>query len=111
MMLDSERSAIAEQLIDLEAGLRQANLWSAETPSIDALQSEQPFAMDKLELEEWLQFIFIPTLYELLDSGSPLPDRCSIAPMAEETLDKKPIPTASLIDTIRELDWLITETD
>ena len=59
MTLDGTRSEIAAQLIDLEAGLRQLDLWSDEPPTAEALESEQPFAMDSLEFEEWLQFIFL----------------------------------------------------
>ena len=58
--MEGPRSAIAAQLIDLEAALRQLDLWSDAPPSQEALRSEQPFAMDALEFEEWLQFIFLP---------------------------------------------------
>lgn len=108
MPLEPPRSDIAERLIDLEAQLRQLNLWAADPPSPDALASEQPFAMDTLALEEWLQFIFLPTLYQLLDTGAALPERCAIAPMAEETLGKRGLPVASLIATLQDLDRLIT---
>ena len=111
MLLKPPRSDIAERLIDLEAQLRQLNLWAADPPSPDALASEQPFAMDTLALEEWLQFIFLPTLYQLLDTGAALPERCAIAPMAEETLGKRQLPTAALIATLEHLDQLITESD
>lgn len=111
MLLKPPRSDIAERLIDLEAQLRQLNLWAADPPSPDALASEQPFAMDTLALEEWLQFIFLPTLYHLLDTGAALPERCAIAPMAEETLGKRQLPTAALIATLEHLDQLITESD
>ena len=86
MSLDSPRSVIAERLIDVEASLRQLNLWAAEPPALHALQSEQPFAIDTLAFEQWLQFIFLPTLYQVLERGAALPDRSVIAPMAEETL-------------------------
>lgn len=109
--LEGPRSAIAALLIDLEAGLRQLDLWSDVSPSQEALTSEQPFAMDSLEFEEWLQFIFLPTIYDVLESDGALPDRCAIAPMAEETVGKKALPTKSLISTLKELDQLITELD
>jgi len=109
--LEGPRSAIAAQLIDLEATLRQLDLWTDTPPSQEAMSSEQPFAMDVLEFEEWLQFIFLPTLYEVLGSGEALPERCAIAPMAEETVGKKALPTEGLISTLRELDRLITESD
>jgi len=42
MLLEPPRSDIAERLIDLEAELRQLNLWAADTPTPEALASEQP---------------------------------------------------------------------
>ena len=109
MELEGPRTAIAAQLIDLEAALRQLDLWSDKQPSHEALSSEQPFAMDSLEFEEWLQFIFLPTIYDVLESGRALPERCAIAPMAEETVGKRALPTEPLISTLRELDQLITD--
>ena len=85
MELEGPRSAIAAQLIDLEAALRQLDLWSDESPSQEALSSEQPFAMDSLEFEEWLQFIFLPTLYEVLASGGALPERCAASSRSSGT--------------------------
>ncbi len=43
----------------LEAELRSANLWDAEKPSEEDLRSIEPFAVDKLSFNQWLQFIFI----------------------------------------------------
>lgn len=111
MLLESPRSDIAERLIDLEAELRQLNLWAAGPPPPHAFKSEQPFAMDQMSFEQWLQFIFLPTLYQLLDTGGALPKRCAVTPMAEETLARRQLPTASLIATLKDLDQLITETD
>ena len=105
------RNEIAAQLIELEAGLRQLGLWSDEVRSPESLLSDQPFAVDVLEMEQWLQYLFLPTLYDLLKHDAPMPEQCAVAPMAEETLGKKTIPCKALIATLRDLDRLITETD
>ena len=107
---EAARNAIAAQLIELEAGLRQLGLWSAEARSPESLASDQPFAVDVLEMEQWLQYVFLPTLYDLLKQDTPMPEQCAVAPMAEETLGKKPIACRALIATLRDLDRLITET-
>ena len=78
------RTEIAEVLIDIEAQLRQLGLWDKIPPSTEALASTEPFCVDTLTLPQWLQFIFLPTIYRLLEEEQPLPGRCSIAPMAEE---------------------------
>ena len=104
------RNEIAAQLIELEAGLRQLGLWSGDVRSPESLVSDQPFAVDVLEMEQWLQYVFLPTLYNLLKQDAPMPEQCAVAPMAEETLGKKPIHCKALIATLRDLDRLITET-
>jgi uncharacterized protein YqcC (DUF446 family) len=104
------RNEIAAQLIELEAGLRQLGLWSGDVRSPESLVSAQPFAVDVLEMEQWLQYVFLPTLYNLLKQDAPMPEQCAVAPMAEETLGKKPIACRALIATLRDLDRLITET-
>ncbi len=108
MTLQGPRNDIAAQLIDLEAALRQLDLWSDQPPPADAMQSEQPFAMDRMDFEHWLQFIFMPTLYRILETGDALPERCAITPMAEETIGKRSLPTQSLMSALRKLDQLIT---
>ena len=108
MELEGPRTAIAAQLIDLEAALRQLNLWSDEPPSQEALSSEQPFAMDSLEFEEWLQFIFLPKITELVEAGSALPQSCSTAPMAEEYFKAQQISAQPLINHLAAIDRLLT---
>ncbi|MEH6587551.1 MAG: YqcC family protein [Halioglobus sp.] len=78
------QTTIAEVLIDIEAQLRQLGMWDKIPPSSQALLSTEPFCVDTLTLPQWLQFIFIPTLYSMLEEQQPLPDRCGIAPMADE---------------------------
>ena len=78
------RTEVAEVLIDIEAQLRQLGQWHKVQPTAEALSSEEPFCVDTLTFTQWLQFIFLPTLYAMLEEGQALPQRCGIAPMAEE---------------------------
>ena len=74
----------SDLLFELEEILKAAGLWSAVMPSQDALASQQPFACDTLDFEQWLQFILIPRLRALLKSKT-LPPPMQIHPMAEVT--------------------------
>ena len=106
--LPAERCAIAERLIDLEAQLRQLDLWSVSPPPPEALASQQPFAVDTLAFQEWLQFLFLPRVYKLLESGAALPEHCAIAPMAEESLRGSHLPVTGLLEVLKALDELIS---
>ncbi|MCL4104281.1 UNVERIFIED_CONTAM: hypothetical protein GTU68_035143 [Idotea baltica] len=102
---------VAELLLDIESELRQLGLWQKTPPSAAAIASTEPFAVDTLTLSQWLQFVFLPTLYERLDSGSALPGRCGIAPMAEEFYRGSDLPTGPLMVALRDIDELLTSID
>ena len=99
---------IAELLIDIEAELRQLGLWDGVPPSAEALASDQPFSIDTLTLPQWLQFIFLPTIYRLLEQGQALPDRCGIAPMAEIYFQDTGFASAALEAALEKIDLLLS---
>ena len=103
------RTEIAEVLIDIEAQLRQLGLWDKIPPSSQALASTEPFCVDTLSLPQWLQFVFIPTIYQMLESGEPLPERCGIAPMAEEFFRGSGLAIDSLVRSLESVDELLSQ--
>jgi uncharacterized protein YqcC (DUF446 family) len=98
--------AVASLLIDIEQELRVMGLWEAEMPSAEALSSIEPFAIDTLTFPQWLQFIFIPKMFFLIDQQS-LPANCSIAPMAEEVFAQSNH-AVGLIAHLRAIDNLLS---
>ena len=101
-------TAIAALLIDIEAELRTLGLWDKVPPPPAALASDQPFSIDTLTLPQWLQFIFLPTLYRLLEQGEPLPQRCGIAPMAQEYFRGMGLASAALEDVLLQMDEMLS---
>lgn len=100
--------ALAEILMDIEKELRELRLWEAEPPSVEALASTEPFAVDTLSFPQWLQFIFIPRLYLLIDVGAALPSNCGIAPMAEHYFQSLNLNSTTLIKVLHKTDALLT---
>lgn len=78
------KAQLHQILLDIEHDLQALNEWDSKPPSAEALASTQPFCVDTLSLPQWLQFIFLPRMSTLIDSGQPLPTKCGIAPIAEE---------------------------
>ena len=103
------RTEVAEILIDIEAQLRQLDLWEKIPPPSESLASEQPFCVDTLTLPQWLQFVFLPTLYDMLERDRDLPRRCSITPMAEEFFRGSGLATGELLDVLKAIDELLSE--
>lgn len=84
MSTDTRHSQVASLLIDLEMELRRLQWWQAQRPSAEALASTVPFCVDTLSFDQWLQFVFLPTLQQMIELGMALPSNCQITPMAEE---------------------------
>jgi uncharacterized protein YqcC (DUF446 family) len=105
---DADPTQIAALLIDVEAELRQLQLWDDEPPSAEALASQQPFAIDTLTLPQWLQFIFLPNMYGLIEDEAPLPTKCGIAPMAEEFFRGQELGVSGLMDALEALDTVLS---
>ena len=75
---------LADALLVLEQELRQLGLWSGQPPSAAALASREPFCVDTLAFEEWLQWLFIPRMGQVVEHGGRLAAGCNIQPMGEE---------------------------
>jgi uncharacterized protein YqcC (DUF446 family) len=98
----------ARLLQQIESELKALQLWSTEKPSTAAFASTAPFACDFMTLEQWLQFIFLPSMQMLIETQQPLPVNCSIYPMAEIawvplTAGKQP-----LLTHLQQLDLLLS---
>ncbi len=100
--------AAAEILMDIEKELRELQLWDAEMISEEALASEQPFAVDTMTFPQWLQFIFLPRMYFMIEQKMQLPGNCGIAPMAEQYFSVLNLHSSPLIGYLQKIDALLT---
>ena len=103
---------LSDLLADVSAELKAMGLWQQQPPSAQALASTQPFAVDQLSFNQWLQFIFVPRIAQIIATQAPLPESCSIAPMAEEFFQGQanldPQKSAAMLVHLAALDRLIT---
>jgi len=95
-------------LVDLECAMRRAELWASRTPSADALASVQPFAVDTLSFPQWLQFIFIVKLKDILHNQLPLPKNSAVAAMGEEYFRGLPVSGAEITQLLKKMDTLLS---
>lgn len=107
--MSSIYAEIIAQLVELEAELKQLELWSLESPSAEALASTQPFCIDTLSLPQWLQFVFLQRMYQLVDTRAPLPRQCGIAPMAEEYFKSVNISAEQIIERLQYIDVVLSK--
>ncbi|MGQ9426618.1 YqcC family protein [Gilvimarinus sp. F26214L] len=107
--MNTRHDEIATLIMDLEASLRNLGLWSEQRPSAEALASQQPFCVDTLEFQQWLQFVFIERISILVERRLPLPNNSGLAPMAEEYFRGTPYSPENLIETLRTIDRTLSE--
>jgi len=105
--MDSRLPAVAEQLLLIERELRVLGWWAELPPSAEALGSEQPFCVDTLAFEEWLQWIFLPRMKRIVESGDELPGVSGIYPMAEMAFRERALESKALRKVLEGFDRLI----
>lgn len=93
-------------LQQLQRAMQELDLWQSFPPPEHAFASTEPFALDTMTAGEWLQWIFIPRMYALLESGAPLPTQIAISPYVEEAL-KETDGLIRLLRPLRELEQLL----
>jgi uncharacterized protein YqcC (DUF446 family) len=102
------RDRLSQLLKLLESELRSQGRWEDSPPPAEALHSTEPFAVDTLDFDQWLQWILLPRMHELLCRQLPLPSHCAIRPMAEEVYGPEDTATTRITVIIAEIDALLT---
>lgn len=100
---------VAALLMDLECEMRRLDIWSDQSPSVEAFASEEPFCIDTMDFSDWLQFVFLPRMRQMVEMQADLPKACGIAPIAEEYLVGRGALARSLVAVLLSLDELLSQ--
>lgn len=102
-------SLISQNLQNVEDALKKLELWALDEegrPDDEAFLSSIPFCLDTMEFHQWLQFVLLPKMRELLQTPSSLPKKMAIHAAAEEYYRGKWREYRSLLNALRKLDAL-----
>lgn len=102
-----QREAISMTLDALRAELQRAKLWSTTRPALSAFHSTIPFFTDTMPFEQWLQFVLIERLDEMLRVEAPLPALSGVAPMAEMVWAQDLAERRYIVELLQDLDDLL----
>ena len=105
----SKHQQLSNLLQQLEVQLKQNKLWQTLRPTASALSSSQPFCIDTLSFEQWLQFVFIEKIDILIKSNAALPTQICLSPMAEEAFRKLQSAPVELLKVIAAIDKLMSD--
>lgn len=95
---------VSALLLKIRTEMEELKLWQSSPPPTEALASTQPFCVDTLQFTEWLQWLLIPRLQEMIRQEIPLPQSSQIHPMAEEVFKQMEQDTGRLLELIGQLD-------
>jgi uncharacterized protein YqcC (DUF446 family) len=98
---------IAGLLLEIEADLSLGRKCEQKQPPMITLASRQPFCVDTLGLEQWLQWIFLPHMKQIIEQQQPLPSKSGIYAYAEEVLPGDQSDARHLLVLIKRFDDLI----
>ena len=87
--------------------MQQLDLWSSQRPELEAMASQVPFCADTLAYEQWLQWVFLPRMQQILEHSSPLPARCGLRPMGEQSLQHLGRRRVDLLVVLEQIDYLV----
>ncbi|WP_293672505.1 YqcC family protein [Thiolapillus sp.] len=60
---------LSRYLQRLENELQQLGWWSDLPPDSEAFESTAPFCHDRMTLDQWLQWVFIPSFQAIIDQA------------------------------------------
>ncbi len=105
------KTKLINTLKQLETALIKAQLWEDSMPSLTALSSCEPFCVDTLRFEQWLQWIFIPKMQEMLNAPqfNGFSHTSDIHTMAEHVFKDYQQDTTKITQLIKKIDKLINQ--
>lgn len=108
MIALEKRLAIKASLNSIQKELEALGLWSdgKNAPDKSAYKSTTPFYLDTMEFHQWLEFVLIPRMNQLLLQYGNLPENVNIHPYAQEIYRGKWQEYKELITKLREFDKL-----
>ena len=73
---------VDQRISQIEAEMRLNGMWQEKPPPAEALVITQAFGGDKLAFEQWLQFVFIPRVRQIITERGQFPARSQVADQA-----------------------------
>ena len=104
----NQHQRVSQILEQLELELKRLDLWQESAPAAEALASTLPFCVDTLEFHQWLQFVLLLRLRQMLLLQMPLPAQIALYPMATAVYKQSLPHHEQLIACLAELDEALT---
>ncbi len=105
---EEARKGVSTAIREVADAMAYHGIWDEPEPPADAWHSSQPFFADTMTFPQWLRYVLLGRLEDLLALDASMPEYCEVAPMAEEYARVHGLVLTSLIDALQHLDRLVT---
>ncbi len=89
----------------IEAEMIRIGLWQSDPLAPDQYDFQQAFAMDTMAFSQWLQFIFIPRVRDIIQTPGEFPSSSSVGAQAVREFDGTS-EASELVSLLSEFDAL-----
>jgi tetratricopeptide (TPR) repeat protein len=96
---------VRARLDDVVAAMKKSGAWDIERPPDEAFVDAGAFGMRTMAFEQWLRFVFVPSVEERIASGGPWPGGSMVAVQAVREGDTNPL-VAELVPSLSAFDAL-----
>ncbi len=79
-----------QKIDEIEAELKHLGRWSEQPPPPQAFENMGPFGMRTMAFEQWLQFVLIPRVREIIATRGQFPSSSSVSAYAVREWDGVP---------------------
>jgi uncharacterized protein YqcC (DUF446 family) len=83
----NRNTEVAVSIAGIEAEMKRIGYWSLERLPDEAYQFEQAFAMDTMAFSQWLQFVLIPRVHQILEEQGSFPGESMVGAQAIREFD------------------------
>lgn len=94
--------------IEIEAELKHLNRWGKEPLPPERFENMGAFGSNTMAFEQWIQFVLLPRIREIVETHGEFPDESSLAPYAIRYFDGD-TEADHLHELLYQLDKLINE--
>lgn len=101
------RDALRSITESIEHELKRLEIWDEEAPSAEALQSQEPFCFDTLGFAQWMQWVFLPRVQEVVAHERDMPAQSDVHTYAEEVLKNTEYESDQLLFLIKTFDEIV----
>jgi uncharacterized protein YqcC (DUF446 family) len=100
-----DHRVVAAKLNEIELEMKRVGLWQEKPLAPEQYNFTSAFAMDTMTYDQWLQFVFLPRVRQIITTRGQFPESSSVGAQAVREFDTYP-DARGLIALLSEFDRL-----